>query len=164
MRLSIAFRFAGSFHSDLPTRIKHKSVRTPAEEKVSLEHKCKVSSHSTVIKGDRVTCTACLDSFRIKDPAFQPWLAGLCTPSPTTHRPGHYSTNKVLHVGNRFAHPSHKLKTHRGLVYCARCGCRATNQVRLMGNQCLPPGRHGKTTLKAILADRLPPGLVEWPE
>jgi hypothetical protein len=148
----------------LPARIKHKTVRTPAEEKVSLDQKCSDSSHNAVIKGDRVTCTACLDSFRIKDPAFQPWLSGLCTPSPITHRPGHYPSNKVLHVGNKYAHPSHILKTYRGLVYCAKCGCRATNQVRLMGNRCLPPGRHGKTTLKAILSDRLPPGMVEWPE
>jgi hypothetical protein len=149
---------------NLPLRLKHKTVRTPAEEKTTLEQKCSDSSHAIVKNGDRVTCTACLDSFRIRDPAFEPWLAGLCTPSPNTNRPSHFPTNKILHVGNRYTHLSHKLDTHRGLVYCARCGCRATNQVRLMGKRCSPPGRNGKATLKAILSDRLPPGMTEWPE
>ena len=84
--------------------------------------------------------------------------------SQQAQKPSHYPANKILHVGNRYAHPSHKLKNHRGLVYCARCGCRATNQMRLMGNRCVPPGVHGRASLKAILADKLPPGLVEWPD
>jgi hypothetical protein len=149
---------------NLPVRLKHKTVRTPAEEKTTLEQKCRDSSHAAVKNGDRVMCTTCLDSFRIRDPAFEPWLAGLCTPSPNTNRPSHFPTNKVLHVGNRYTHLSHRLDTHRGLVYCRKCGCRATNQVRLMGKRCSPPGRNGKATLKAILSDRLPPGMTEWPE
>jgi hypothetical protein len=44
---------------------------------------------------------------------------------------------------NTCTHHSHKLDPHRGLVDCARCGCRATNQVRLMGNPCSPPGMNG---------------------
>ena len=116
--------------------------------------------HTVFLNADRASCTVCLDSFRIKDPAFQPWLAGICTPTLTTNRPSHYPANKILHVGNRYTHPSHKIKNHRGLVYCAKCGCRATNHMRLMGNGCAPPGVHGKASLKAILADKLPPGFV----
>jgi len=149
---------------NLPARSKHRTVRMPAEEQASLQQKMCEPMHTAFLNADRASCTVCLDSFRIKDPAFQPWLAGICTPTLTTNRPSHYPANKILHVGNRYTHPSHKIKNHRGLVYCAKCGCRATNQMRLMGNRCAPPGVHGKASLKAILADKLPPGLVEWPE
>ena len=139
---------------NLPARSKHRTVRMPAEERASLQQKVGESMHTVVLIGDRAACSVCLDSFRVKDPAFQPWLAGICTPTLNTNRPSHYPANKILHVGNRYTHPSHK--THRGLVYCAKCRCRATNQMRLMGTRCVPPGLHGKASLKSILADRLP--------
>jgi hypothetical protein len=149
---------------NLPARSKYRTVRMPAEEQASLQQKVGESMHTVVLAGERAACSVCLDSFRVKDPAFQLWLAGICTPTLSTNRPSHYPANKILHVGNRYTHPSHKIQTHRGLVYCAKCGCRATNQMRLMGNRCVPPGLHGKASLKAILADRLPPGLDEWPD
>ena len=135
-------------------------MRMPAEERASLQQKVGESMHAVVLTGDRAACSVCLDSFRVKDPAFQPWLAGICSPTLSTNRPSHYPANKILHVGKRY---THEIKAHRGLVYSAKCGCRATNQMRLMGNRCVPPGLHGKASLKAILADRLPPGLDEWP-
>ena len=149
---------------NLPARSKYRTVRMPAEEQASLQQKVGESMHTVVLAGERAACSVCLDSFRVKDPAFQLWLAGICTPTLSTNRPSHYPATKILHVGNRYTHPSHKIQTHRGLVYCAKCGCRATNQMRLMGNRCVPPGLHGKASLKAILADRLPPGLDEWPD
>ena len=57
---------------NLPMRVKRKTVRTPAEEQVSLAQKSRESNHAVVISGCRAKCTACFDSFRIKDPAFQP--------------------------------------------------------------------------------------------
>ena len=115
-----------------------------------------------LFNGDRVTCNSCRESFTVKDPAFQPWLAGQCFPIPCTDRP--MPISGLIHVGNRYAHYTHKLKIHKGFVYCAKCGSRATDQMRLLSRPCRPPRSYGKATIRAILSDRLPPGLTNWPE
>ena len=147
---------------NLPNRAKYKTVRTPKEEQLSLEQKCSESNHDIISLGDRINCRRCRESFLVKDPAFQPWLAGICHPVPSTDRP--MPIQGLIHVGNQYTHYTHRLKIHRGLVYCAKCGSRATEQMRLLSRKCRPPRKYGKDTLRAINADCLPPGLVEWPE
>ena len=53
-------------------------------------------------------------------------------------------------------------QNHRGLVYCKVCGARAgSNQIRLLGAQCSPPGTGGSAVLRAIGLGRKPPGVTE---
>ena len=66
---------------NLPERAKLRTVQLPADEKQTLEEKCAQSRHSLSRDGDRLTCSVCLDSFTLKDPAFQHWLAGRCIPA-----------------------------------------------------------------------------------
>ena len=143
----------------LPDRIKHRTMKTPKEEQQTLEEKCRESKHVLERQGDRFLCSQCRDSFKLKDPAFQSWLAGQCLPLVSTNKPK--PINNFMHVGNNFVNHTHKLKVHRGLVYCAKCGCRATNQLRHLAKACIPPGAYG---LRAIMGDKLPTGLDQWPD
>ena len=140
----------------LPPRVKHRSVCNPRSEKITLEQKISESSHTLERKGDRFTCISCLDSFTLKDPAFQHWLAGICMKAPEKcDRPVHINSN--LHIGNANAHSSHRLRFFDGLVYCNRCGSRAMHHMRRLARPCRPPGTYGKLTLKYIREGRLPP-------
>ena len=108
------------------------------------------------IEGDRFTCTSCLDSFMLKDPAFQHWLAGICIRAPLAcNKPVPISSD--IHIGNANAHSSHRLQLFQKLVYCNRCGSRAMHHMRRLAQPCRPPGAHGKLTLKYIKEGRLPP-------
>ena len=144
----------------LPQRIKHKTVSNPKSDKVMLQQKLDESRHVLAREGDRFTCTRCLDSFTIKDPAFQHWLAGVCIQAPTlSSRPVPLSS--LLHIGNSSVHSSHKLQMFKGLVYCNRCGSRATHHLRRLAFPCRPPGKHGRMTLKCIREGRLPPAYAD---
>ena len=124
--------------------------------KITLEQKISESSHTLERKGDRFTCISCLDSFTLKDPAFQHWLAGICMKAPEKcDRPVHINSN--LHIGNANAHSSHRLRFFDGLVYCNRCGSSAVHHMRRLARPCRPPSTHGKLTIKYIREGHLPP-------
>jgi hypothetical protein len=89
------------------------------------------------------------------------------TPRPSSVPIEHGS----IHIGNRSIHASHHIMTHRGLMYCSRCGCVATNQARRLAFLCGPSdgkkrSRHGDNILKAIREDKLPKclSLTRWPD
>ena len=126
--------------------------------------KCSESKHQIVQTGERLHCVKCLNSFTIKDPSMLHWLAGTCVEVVCTDRPK--PIDNFLHVGNKYTHHTHKIKVHKGLVYCARCGGRATTQLRLLARECVPPRprSYGSLTLRAINNDALPPGLDKWPD
>ena len=109
-------------------------------------------------------CTICKDNFRLKDESFLHWLAGQCVPA-TSSEGNRRSViyNKHLHVGNQYVHFTHEMIDYKGFFYCKKCGSRATNLIRNLAKPCLPPGTAGKHVLRCIRADKLPPGLSQWP-
>jgi len=83
-------------------------------------------------------------------------------PRPTVVPP----EDRAIHIGNATVHASHVINTHRGLRYCARCGCVVTNQARKLSRQCEPPKAHGINVKRDIYKDRLPRSLslTSWPD
>ena len=150
-----------------PNREHQRVDKPPPEIRVSKDCLLRDTSHSISVSGSRYICTACLNSFRIADPACKHWLKASCisayeVASPHVGRPTKY--NDILHVGNRSSHVSHELKIYRGLVYCSKCSARAgSNQLRNLALQCKQAGTGGLAVLKAIRDGKLPPGLTEWP-
>ena len=73
---------------------------------------------------------------------------------------------ELLHIGNRAIHPSHKINTFRGLVYCRTCGAKAGNTaagfIKLLAAPCRAPQTHGKDNVKRLAEGRLPRGTKSW--
>ena len=138
------------------------TVKSKKETEKTLEAKIADSSHNVVKIGKRYTCVVCNNSFSKPDISFQEWLQTSCTPTPTTTRPSQVDNN-AIHIGNLSIHHTHKIATHKGLLYCTKCGSRAGSCLKNLAHPCEPPGEYGKISLKAILSDKLPPNLDSWP-
>ena len=148
---------------NLPARQKYTTVRTPKELATSLDTKIVESKHDIWRVADRLHCRQCMESFKVSDSSLVPWLASTCIHIPSSSRPTPIMNN-MLHVGNQIIHFTHALSVHRGLVYCSKCGSRkAADVLKKLAHPCEPPSIYGKATLKAILADKLPPNLDAWP-
>ena len=64
------------------------------------------------------------------------------------------------------AHSSHRLRRHRGLLYCSACGSWARGRLVKLARPCLlsaPAKSAGAAVLRALAAGRLPQGLAAWP-
>jgi hypothetical protein len=63
-------------------------------------------------------------------------------------------------------HDSHSLKRHRGLWFCAVCGCTGASRfaARGLGGPCHPASASGRRTLLRLQAGRLPYHLKAWPD
>ena len=74
---------------------------------------------------------------------------------------------ELLHIENRAIHPSHKINTFRGLVYCRTCGAKAGNPaagfIKLLAVPCRAPQTYGKDNIKRLAEGRLPRGTKSWP-
>ena len=74
---------------------------------------------------------------------------------------------ELLHIGNQAIHPSLKINTFRGIVYCRICGARAGNSasgfIKLLAKTCKPPEAYGKRNVKRLSEGRLPYGCKSWP-
>ena len=145
----------------LPKRDKYKTVRTPQEEQQTFQDKCDESRHQLDRSGDRMSCSVCMDSFLIKDPSFLHWLAGRCVSACS---PSGNISNKQIHIGNQYVHYTHRLVNHKGLVYCRKCGSRATKLIKLLAKPCEPPSKAGQRTLDCVKQNRPPPGFACWPD
>ena len=64
-------------------------------------------------------------------------------------------------------HVSHKINIFRGLMYCRRCGCRAStrgaNFIKKLSLPCAPPGHYGQDNLKKLGQGKLPRRVADWP-
>ena len=74
---------------------------------------------------------------------------------------------ELLHIGNRGIHPSHRVNTLRGLVYCRTCGAKDGNTaagfIKLLAVPCRAPQTYGKDNIKRLAEGRLPRGAKSWP-
>ena len=183
----------------LPNRRANRE-RKPKDAKQSLDQLISSSSHCISRSNDRVRCSNCGNSFSVHDPALKYWLACSCPNSAASSSragipaPARSNTSSAprpavsmssalarpislttyagpVHVGNRIVHSSHNLKTHRGLVYCQRCGYVATTQARALARPCGPTlgrkrTRHGDNILNAVHSDSIPKclAITEWPD
>ena len=139
------------------------TIKTQKETATTLSNLALQSAHTITIIGDRYTCECCLNSYSTKNKLhLQQWLLSPCRILPATTKPSNISEN-TLHVGNLDIHPSHDKRIHKGLVFCRKWGSRAGSCLKNLAKACVPPGRYGKESLKAILNDSLPPNLDAWP-
>ena len=73
----------------------------------------------------------------------------------------------LLHVGSKSVHVSHKINIFRGLMFCRKCGCRASTQganfIKKLSLPCAPPGPYGIDNLKRLEQGKLPRRVAEWP-
>ena len=129
------------------------------------------TSHAVSHRGNRIFCSTCLSISASTDLACKHWLSIQCVPvdasanSSATHIHTPKPINEQLHLGNQISHPSHKLHSYRGVIYCNSCGTRAgRNQIRRLAKQCEPPSEAGKGFLQKISGGLFPPGYEQWPD
>ena len=74
---------------------------------------------------------------------------------------------EIFQVGSKSIHVSHKLNIFKGLMYCRRCGCRASTKgasfIKKLSHPCMPPGAHGLENLKRLSQGKLPRRVTQWP-
>ena len=70
----------------------------------------------------------------------------------------------TLFVGGSLIHQSHRLRVHRGLLHCSRCGLYAVVRTKGLKHPCVPPTVAGTRALARIAHDARPWGLVAWPD
>ena len=68
------------------------------------------------------------------------------------------------HIGTKSTHPSHTLRSLRGVLFCIKCGAITTQQLKALAAPCrcstaayAPP--HAKTSLKRLANGDLPHGV-----
>ena len=148
---------------NLPNRPKGKATPKPH---VSISKLIEESSHVNYedLPLNKLRCVRCKASLNRMDPQAKHWLSSQCIAMGTSaDRPIPVRSN-VIHMNRRASHHTHKLFCYRGLVYCNICGCRATNQLRDLGNPCEPPTSYGLQSLTNIRRGKKPPNLTAWPD
>ena len=139
------------------------TIKSDKEIEQTLDARIMESRHSIVRAGNRVSCTECLNDFKVNDQNLHSWLMSTCISIPKDNKPT-FINNDMMHVGNQNIHSTHKLNIHKGLVYCHKCGCRMGSHIKKLARECEPPTSYGRDSLQAIANDVLPPNLAEWPE
>ena len=105
------------------------------------------------------------------------WLTTSC---PSPYIPNQCEEQSIsecsIQVKHHNTHPSHRLGIHRGLLYRRECGARGPTKLVRLHRKCDPQkyttprgvtklvSINGQANLDAIKADKLPPGLVQWPQ
>jgi hypothetical protein len=118
-------------------------------------------------KHKRANCILCQSSVSMNGIGqLKLWLQSACLVLPKTGRP-EFVPSTCTKLGKQFAHKSHAICIHRGLLFCNNCGMRSLAKFHLLAKMC--PGSakgsiHGTRTLEAIKADKVPFGLRGWPE
>ena len=150
--------------TSLPPRSKSlkKIKSTPVKDK--LEDLMYQSSHMAVRTNNTIRCARCHNSFKCSDSSVVPFLKGSCSGlGSASDRPVALPL-EAIHVGNKVAHHSHKLRIFRGLLFCGTCGCRGPTKLQGLAARCSPPTSYGKQTLAKLSKGHLPPNLGEWPQ
>ena len=111
------------------------------------------ASRHTVFQTDtRLICSFCSASVPTRNRAQAvAWLQSPCTPT-------------VVRIGTKSTHPTHTLRSLRGVLFCVKCGAVTTQQLKALAAPCrcstaayAPP--HAKTTLKRLANGDLPHGV-----
>ena len=114
-----------------------------------------------------IRCARCNQSYSRKHEYVKKWLISDCPLiNSDIDRPRPLSL-ELLHIGNRAIHPSHKINTFRGIVYCRICGSKvgksASGFIKLLAKPCKPPGTYGIRNIKRLSNGLLPVGCKTWP-
>jgi hypothetical protein len=86
------------------------------------------SSHVPCHNGNSIMCARCSCSYPRNHEYIRKWLISECPMlNSTIDRPRPLSA-EIFQVGRKSIHVSHKLNIFKGLMYCRRCGCRASTK------------------------------------
>ena len=114
-----------------------------------------------------IRCARCNQSYDIKHEYVRKWLLTECPMLNSDEDRPRPLALELLHIGNRSIHPSHRISTLRGLVYCRVCGAKAGNTasgfIKLLAVPCRPAQTYGKDNIKRLAEGKLPRGVKSWP-
>ena len=134
-----------------------------------LEHEISLPSctHVATVCDGVLSCFRCRSSFKVSDPYVKLFLKATCAAIGTSVDCPTLLAFEQCHMGDHNTHPSHKLFTYRGLVYCDLCGNVASEQLHKLSKVCLRhPNTYGRTNLAALRQGKLPGQLNRnghWP-
>jgi hypothetical protein len=154
----------------LDARKKH-TIEDPAKAILpklpAIEDLFPFSSHVILHNGNAIMCARCNCSYPRKHEYVRKWLVTACPMLNSSIDRPRPMPQEIFHVGSKSIHVSHKLNIFRGLMYCRRCGCRAStsgaNFIKKLAKSCQAPGTYGLDNLKRLQQGRLPYRVTKWP-
>ena len=112
-------------------------------------------------------CARCNQSYPRDHEYIRKWLTTDCPMLNSSIDKPRPIPLALLHVGSKSVHVSHKINIFRGLMYCRKCGCRASTQgvnfIEKLSHPCAPPGPYGQDNLNRFALGKLPRRVVDWP-
>ena len=130
------------------------------------------SEHSLIPLGDMWFCSVCMHGRHSTEPGLVAWFRSECKPGedfPHTaiighNRPCPVPVGTTVRAGRHVLHDSHRFVAFKGLVYCEKCGCYATEAPKLLKVKCagVPRGT-SIPVLWRLRRGLLPHGLPGWP-
>jgi hypothetical protein len=150
---------------NLPDRTIDRKEKLEKIPKETISHLLLSTQHTICTDGTRVSCSVCLNNYKVSDGACRDWLRSPCVAIKSPHF-GHTKIDDTasIHIGNNTIHVSHNLFKYRGLIYCLKCGALGTTQVRYLARPCQPPTVTGARNLQCLLAGKKPASISAWPE
>ncbi len=118
----------------------------------------RASQHKVTVEGNYMRCTNC--AALVPKSTAKEWLVTSCGQS-SSDGAGAVKSCDPVQVKKLSTHPTHKLCTFKGIVFCNRCGCRSISHLRKLRIPCKPPTEHGRISLAAIRAGRNPPNIFQ---
>ena len=155
---------------NLPNRSKHIKYKVPKEVATSRQTLISLSHHSLVQRGDIIFCTVCKGRINFNSPNLRSFLDKVCDIVSQVHV-GRYAQDKpvrintTVQIANSVTHPSHKLMSYRGVIFCNACGCAAQTVLRGLAKSCKRSRNgHGQRVQERIAQGLLPHGMNTWPD
>jgi len=152
---------------NLPSRPKYVKHKIPKPGTPSKDSLISLSSHSLSASGDFLICSICKGRVHTNSRSLKTFLNGECNVVMEDFKPTPVST--TVQIANTKTHPSHKIYSFRGGIFCNVCGCAARARLAGLAKPCLgirrgPQKSHGQKVKENLARGELPPGMKEWPE
>ena len=129
------------------------------------------TSHAITTFSNLMVCRACHQRAPVGRDNIIRWLASTCTPEPSLKyayfsgktRPVDLPNSGAVRVGRQVIHQTHKLKVHKGLIFCVQCGYYASNRGIRLISECTERGPTARNRVLNHFRGILPSGVAEWP-
>ena len=128
-----------------------------------------LSHHSLVRRQHILFCTVCKGRISYNSPNLRAFLNKECDIVDQVHVKRYDNKpvpiNTTVQISNAVTHPSHRLMSFRGIVFCNACGCAAQKVLRGLAKPCKGARNgHGQRVQERIAQGLLPYGMTKWPD
>ena len=151
---------ATSIFRHLEPRKKHRCetpLRFPVATLLFATDHILFEEEDSVKKVGIMCCQTCHGRVNINSPIARQFLTSPCVPLDKSE------FGLVIPIGNKFTHPSHKLKLYGGVYICLACGYVSRKRVFKLADPCTQPNKAGARNLRYYTKGKAPVGCLGWP-